>query len=85
MTASDQRDNQIGGFEMKVDRSDDILSRMTRTAQVRRSFSQEAEWRPALTGHIPLLVFSTPGPIDAPERVPAGCAAGRSYVATIHR
>ena len=51
---------------------------------VRRPFTQEAEWRGALSGKEPLLVFATTGYcIDAPEHLPAGSTViGYHHTAT---
>jgi hypothetical protein len=47
-------------------------TRMTRTAMVLCSHSEESTYRDAMGGAEPLRVFVVDGPIDAPEWHPAG-------------
>ena len=45
---------------------------MTRRAVVRTPFAEDGVWRESLGGSVPLFVFVTDGPIDAPDWMPAG-------------
>lgn len=55
-------------------------STLTRTAHVRRGFTEEDVYREALGGAEPLRVFVIDGPIDAPAHIPAGSTGSASRI-----